>query len=178
MNKDGIIIFVRKGSFHFRDHLVQRNDAAAGKIPYLRVKQDDGAVFSRLRFVHKHIVEDIRIFGRAADSYRTVHRKDDIGIEHGNVFISHLLPMNPHLDVFISLGHSQGIVYQPKAGTRTVSAYLAVVRKENESFLAAGLGLVLRTGYGFINVLTASAAFSGTPNTSPRSLMFFLASPS
>ena len=60
--------------------------------------------------------------------------------------------MNPHLDVFISLGHSQGIVYQPKAGTRTVSAYLAVVRKENESFLAAGLGLVLRTGYGFINV--------------------------
>lgn len=61
MNKDGIIIFVREGSFHFRDHLVQRNDAAAGKIPYLRVKQDDGAVFSRLRFVHKHIVEDIRI---------------------------------------------------------------------------------------------------------------------
>ena len=85
--------------------------------------------------------------------------------------------MNPHLDVFISLGHSQGIVYQPKAGTRTVSAYLAVVRKENESFLAAGLGLVLRTGYGFINVFDGFG-FSGTPNTSPRSLMFFLASPS
>lgn len=86
--------------------------------------------------------------------------------------------MNPHLDVFIGLGHPQGIVHQPEAGTRTVSAYLAVVREENESFLAAGLGLVLRTGYGFINVLTASAAFSGTPNTSPRSLIFFLASPS
>ena len=75
--------------------------------------------------------------------------------------------MNPHLDVFIGLGHPQGIVHQPEAGTRTVSAYLAVVREENESFLAAGLGLVFRTGYGFINVFDGFGC-----------LMFFLASPS
>lgn len=86
--------------------------------------------------------------------------------------------MNPHLDVFIGLGHPQGIVHQPEAGTRTVSAYLAVVREENESFLAAGLSLVLRTGYGFINVFDGFGCLSGTPNTSPRSLIFFLASPS
>ena len=90
-----------------------------------------------------------------------IHHKDDIGIEHGNVFISHLLPMNPHLDVFIGLGHPQGIVHQPEAGTRTVSAYLAVVREENESFLAAGLGLVFRTGYGFINVFDGFGCLFG-----------------
>ena len=69
--------------------------------------------------------------------------------------------MNPHLDVFIGLGHPQGIVHQPEAGTRTVSAYLAVVREKNESFLAAGLGFVLRTGYGVINVFDGFGCLFG-----------------
>ena len=39
------------------------------------------------------------------------------------------IPDKYHGDVFIGLGHPQGIVHQPEAGTRTVSAYLAVVRE-------------------------------------------------